>query len=139
MPLVYDAMMSFALCEFAGTAEDAGLFNSKSAVRSASVGLPGNLRTELDNAMFELLVGSESVLPTLQQKAAFLCALQARDRLRLLGLVSSPIIPCPDQWIAHSKFSQLGLTCCQTGLSLFWAPTLLARVQCPAKTNILWL
>ncbi|CAL8469358.1 g8899 [Coccomyxa elongata] len=73
--------------ELFGTAEDASLFDCKSEVRSVPVGRFANCRAELDGLLLPLVTGSTTVLPSLPQKAAFLNALQPRDRLRLLGMV----------------------------------------------------
>lgn len=53
------------------------------------VGRFANYRAELDGLLLPLVTGSTTVLPSLPQKAIFLNALQPRDRLRLLGMVSA--------------------------------------------------
>ena len=73
----------------AGTAEHASLFNAKSATRAVSTGRFCNYRAELDGFLLQLLTGSTTVLPSLPQKAQFLNALHARDRQRLLGMVTA--------------------------------------------------
>ncbi len=64
------------------------------------VGRFANCRAELDGLLLPLVTGSTTVLPSLPQKAAFLNALQPRDRLRLLGMVKYTVIHMPASSLA---------------------------------------